>query len=409
MEIQKRAIKEVIERIFRDFPVVVLSGARQVGKSTFLQEEFPGFKYLSMDDYVVLEQAKIDPASLWKDADKVIIDEAQKVPEIFSAVKLTVDRTRRKKKFILSGSSDLLLMKNITESLAGRAIYLEMYPLAIGEVTENFTNFLNFKALFKKDLELKHLKKPPFRPKSIEDYLIKGFMPPLLYIQSLQSAILWWESYVKTYLERDLRDFARIESLIDFRRVMSSLAFRCANLVNQTEIARDTGVSQPTVYRYLNLLEVTGIIRRLFPYFPARAKRIVKTPKVFFIDPALAVYLTGYSEKTMLQKAREKGAFFENLVFLHLKVNCALFLPKAELYFYRDSRGVEEVDFVIEKGTKILAFEAKLTESPSLRDVKNLLKFVEKFPETLRGLIIHAGKDVRWLHSEILALPWWYL
>jgi len=409
MEIQKRAIKEVIERIFRDFPVVVLSGARQVGKSTFLQEEFPGFKYLSMDDYVVLEQAKIDPASLWKDADKVIIDEAQKVPEIFSAVKLTVDRTRRKKKFILSGSSDLLLMKNITESLAGRAIYLEMYPLAIGEVTENFTNFLNFKALFKKDLELKHLKKPPFRPKSIEDYLIKGFMPPLLYIQSLQSAILWWESYVKTYLERDLRDFARIESLIDFRRVMSSLAFRCANLVNQTEIARDTGVSQPTVYRYLNLLEVTGIIRRLFPYFPARAKRIVKTPKVFFIDPALAVYLTGYSEKTMLQKAREKGAFFENLVFLHLKVNCALFLPKAELYFYRDSRGVEEVDFVIEKGTKILAFEAKLTESPSLKDVKNLLKFVEKFPETLRGLIIHAGKDVRWLHSKILALPWWYL
>mgnify|MGYP000386119565 CR=1 FL=1 len=188
-----------------------------------------------------------------------------------------------------------------------------------------------------------------------------------------------------------------------------SLAFRCANLVNQTEIARDTGVSQPTVYRYLNLLEVTGIIRRLFPYFPARAKRIVKTPKVFFIDPALAVYLTGYSEKTMLQKAREKGAFFENLVFLHLKVNCALFLPKAELYFYRDSRGVEEVDFVIEKGTKILAFEAKLTESPSLRDVKNLLKFVEKFPETLRGLIIHAGKDVRWLHSKILALPWWYL
>jgi len=192
-------------------------------------------------------------------------------------------------------------------------------------------------------------------------------MPPLLYVESLQSAILWWESYIKTYLERDLRDFARIESLIDFRKVMSSAAFRCANLINQTEIARDTGISQPTVFRYLNLLEVTSIIKRIFPYFPARAKRIIKTPKVFFIDPALAVvYLTGYNEEKVLQKAREKG-------------------------------------------TKIVAFEAKLTDSPSLRDVKNLLKFLEKFPEILRGVVIHTGEEVKWLHSKILALPWWYL
>ncbi len=405
---KKRALKEVIAHVLKDFPVVVLSGARQVGKSTFLQEEFPEFKYLSMDDFSVLEQAKIDPISLWKDVDKVIIDEAQKVPEIFLAVKFTVDRTRRKKKFILSGSSDLLLMKNITESLAGRAIYLEMYPLTIGEITENFTNFLNFKTLFEENLELNQLKQPLFIPKPIEYYLIKGFMPPLLYVESLQSAILWWESYIKTYLERDLRDFARIESLIDFRKVMSSLAFRCANQINQTEIARDTGISQPTVYRYLKLLEITSIIRRIFPYFPARAKRIIKTPKVFFIDPALAVYLTGYSEEKMLQKAREKGTFFENLVFLHLKVNCAISLPKAELYFYRDTTGLE-VDFVVEKGTKIVAFEAKLTNSPSLRDVKNLLKFLEKFPETLRGVVIHAGEEIKWLHSKILALPWWYL
>jgi len=405
---KKRALKEVIDQVLKDFPVVVLSGARQVGKSTFLQEEFPEFKYLSMDDFFILEQAKVDPVSLWKDVDKVIIDEAQKVPEIFSAVKFTVDRTRRKKKFILLGSSDLLLMKNITESLAGRAIYLEMYPLTIGEITENFTNFLNFKTLFEENLELNQLKQPLFIPKPIEYYLIKGFMPPLLYVESLQSAILWWESYIKTYLERDLRDFARIESLIDFRKVMSSLAFRCANLINQTEIARDTGISQPTVYRYLNLLEITSIIRRIFPYFPARAKRIIKTPKVFFIDPALAVYLTGYNEEKMLQKAREKGVFFENLVFIHLKVNCAISLPKAELYFYRDTSGLE-VDFVVEKGTKIVAFEAKLTDSPSLRDVRNLLKFLEKFPETLRGVVIHAGEEIKWLHSKILALPWWYL
>jgi len=153
---------------------------------------------------------------------------------------------------------------------------------------------------------------------------------------------------------------------MDFRKVMNSAAFICANLINQTEIARNTGISQLTVYRYLNLLEVTSIIKRIFPYFPARAKRIIKTPKVFFIDPALAVYLTGYSEEKVLQKAREKG-------------------------------------------TKIIAFEAKLTDSPSLRDVKNLLKFLEKFPEILRGVVIHTGEEIKWLHTKILALPWWYL
>ncbi len=403
---KKRVLKKVIDEALKDFPVVVLSGARQVGKSTFLQEEFPKFKYFSIDALSIFEQAKIDPASLWKDADKVIIDEAQKVPEIFSAVKLTVDNLRRRKKFILSGSSDLLLMKNITESLAGRAIYFQMYPMTIGEITENFTNFTNFKVLFKENLEISEINQPTFFPKSIEYYLIKGFMPPLLYVESLQSAVLWWESYVKTYLEKDLRDFARIESLIDFRRVMSSLAFRCANLVNQTEIARDTGISQPTVYRYLNLLEITGIIRRILPYFPARAKRIVKSPKFFFIDPALAVYLTGYSEEGILQKAREKGAFFENLVYLHLKVNSIISFPKAEVYFYRDGAGLE-VDFIVEKGNKVVAFEVKLTDSPSLKDAKNLLKFLEKYPETLRGIIIHTGNDVKWLHSKILTLPWW--
>ena len=405
---KKRVVKKIIDEVLRDFPIVVLSGARQVGKSTFLQEEFPDFQYFSLDDFSTLEQAEVDPASLWKEAEKVIIDEAQKVPKIFSAVKLAVDKSRRKKKFILSGSSDLLLMKNIAESLAGRAIYLEMFPFSIGEIIENFVNFTNFALLFEEEVQVSDFKAPAFSPQSIEYYLLKGFMPPLLYIEGLKSASIWWESYVKTYLERDLRDFARIESLIDFRRVMVSLAFRCANIVNQTEIARETGVSQPTVHRYLNLLEVTSIIRRVYPYFKTRAKRVVKSPKLFFIDPALAVFLTGYREEENLQKCRERGAFFENLVFLHLKVNCSLFLPEAELYFYRDAGGLE-VDFVVEKGEKIVAFEAKVSKSPSLKDAKNLLKFLEKFPQVLRGVVIHTGEEVKWLHSKILALPWWYL
>jgi predicted AAA+ superfamily ATPase len=234
-----------IRAAIKTFPVVVISGARQVGKSTFLQNEFSDFKYISLDDYSILQQAKSDPSSLWIGADQIILDEAQKVPEILSAVKLSVDKTQRKMRFLISGSSNLLLMKSISESLAGRGVYFEMLPMSYGEMygktqtPQNFFNLLN----------------PRYEPKEQDlstinplPLVLKGFMPPLMNLTPGNDILLWWEGYVKTYLERDLRELSQVESLIDFRRVLESLAIRTGNLLNQTEISRDTGVSQPTVY-----------------------------------------------------------------------------------------------------------------------------------------------------------------
>jgi len=403
LKYKKRLIGGKVKKAIESFPIVVLTGARQVGKSTFLQKEFPDFKYLNLDEFSVLEQAKLDPYSLWIGTEKVIIDEVQKAPEILLAIKNTVDKTQRKVKFILSGSSNLLLMKEISESLAGRAIYFEMFPMTYQEIKDNLQGENNFSRLWQKE---------PIKEETLEKvnpipFILKGFMPPLLYIDDLESILLWWEGYIKTYLERDLRELSQIENLIDFRKLMEALAPRSGNIVNQTEIARDTGISQPTVYRYLKLLEVLNIIRKVPAYFSNRLKRVIKSPKIFFIDPALCAYLLGYHNEESLNNARELGNFFETIIFLHLQVYSGLLTPKGKLYYYRSTSG-KEVDFIIEWGRKLLAFEVKLTENPTIKDIKNLVDFIEENPNTVRGVLVYNGDSIKYLHSKVIAIPWWW-
>lgn len=402
---KKRWIGTQISSAIKTFPVVVISGARQVGKSTFLQNEFPDFKYVSLDDFSIFKQAKIDPSSLWIDANHIIIDEAQKAPEIFNAIKLAVDKTKRRMRFLISGSSNLLLMKGITETLAGRGVYFEMLPMTSGEIEERLEGQNNFFDLWKSNFTIKEQK---VRAIDKLPFILKGYMPPLMYLKDIRDILLWWEGYIKTYIERDLRELAQIESLIDFKKVLDSLAIRTGNILNQTEIARDTGVSQPTVHRYIKLLEVSNIIKRIPPYFHSRTKRITKSPKVFFIDPGLSVYLSGYHDVDSLKNAREIGGFFETMLFLHLTALSELMVPKAKIFYWKTTTG-REVDFIIEHGKKLLAFEVKLTSNPSFNDIKNLLLFLENYPQTIRGILIHAGDTIRWLHSKVLAVPWWWI
>lgn len=402
---RKRWIGPNVKSAVKSFPVVVLSGARQVGKSTFLQQEFPEFKYVSLDDFSTLEQSKMDPASLWTGVDRIIVDEAQKSPEIFTAIKLAVDKTKRKIRFIISGSSDLLLMKEISESLAGRAVYFEMLPMALEEIRGKIASPRNYFNLWKSDYIEKERELDQVDPIPL---ILKGFMPPLIYLTKEKDVLLWWEGYVKTYLERDLRELSQIESLIDFRRVLESLALRVGNLLNQTEVARDTGVSQPTVFRYIKLLEVSNIIKRIPAFFSSRTKRTTKSPKIFFIDPGLCAYLSGLHDEDSLRNAREFGNIFETTAFLHLKILSELMVPKAKIFYWRTTSG-KEIDFVLEQRKSLLAFEIKLTKSPTFRDIKNLLIFMREHPHTVRGVLIHNGNSLKWLHSKVLAAPWWWL
>jgi hypothetical protein len=183
------------------------------------------------------------------------------------------------------------------------------------------------------------------------------------------------------------------------------LAIRTGNLFNQTEISRDTGVSQPTVHRYINLIEASHLIQRIALYHTSRSKRITKMPKAFFSDPALSIYLSGYHDENSLWKARELGNYFETAVLMHVKILAELLGPKASIYFWRGT-SAKEVDFVLEQGKKVIALEVKYSRNPTFNDIKNLLAFLEENPRAIRGILLHAGSSIKWLHSKVIAVPW---
>lgn len=400
---KKRRISSYIRKISAAIPVIVVTGARQVGKSTMLRHEFPDYTYVTMDDYAVLEQARRDPQSLWHDTDRIIIDEAQKQPSLFHAIKLAVDASNRKKRFIISGSANLYLMEKVTESLAGRAVYVDMLPMTLGEMSGNET--INFNLLWQDNPQISGCEPPAL---DLMTTLIRGFMPPVMEIPEPDQVLVWLDGYIKTYLERDLRELSQVDSLIDFRKLMQTLALRTGNILNQSDIAKDCALSQPTAHRYIKLLEVSNIIHRVPAYYASKTKRIVKSPKVFFLDPALAVFLSGYTDTESLLKSRELGGFFETLVHLHLKALCQIMTPPATLYYWRTTTK-SEVDFVIEHGRKLLPIEVKLTAKPTIHDAANLLAFMDEHPLAQLGVLVHGGDNVLWLHSKVVAVPWWWL
>lgn len=398
----KRRLAKIIREVIDKFPVIVISGARQVGKSTMLENEFSDFAYYTMDDFDTIDMIKNDPLFIFKQHEHIIIDEAQKLPDIFNAIKLVVDRNKDKR-IIISGSSNILLMKNITESLAGRALYFELLPMTYGEfngiiVPQNFLNLW----------EKKITTDIPKQDISIAQLMLKGFMPPNLMADDLNDAILWLDGYVKTYLERDLRQLSQIDSIIDFRKLMQVLALRTGNILRQSDVSKDTGISASTTYRYVKLLEVSNIIERVPGFYNSRGKRIVKSPKIYFIDPALSIFLSGYFDEKSLLKAKELGGYFETMMFLHFKSLCGILKPPAKIYYWRTVSG-KEVDFVIEHGRKLLAIEVKMTKNPAVKDIKNLLCFLDEYPETTLGILLHAGEEIKWLHSKVVAVPWWWI
>ncbi len=399
-----RWIAPLLHRAVSDHPVVVLTGARQTGKSTLLQNEEPFRKwpYRTLDDFDVRRQAEADPVSIWEGFERIVLDEVQHVPSLLAAVKSSVDRRPRRLRFILSGSANLLLMAKVGETLAGRAIYFPLLPMTLGEMLGRPAPTI-----------LSDLLKPPLADRSLHlssvqdpvPSMLKGFMPALLTLSRPEAVLRWWEGYVATYLERDLRQISQVAALSDFRLVMEMAALRTGQMLNQTEISRDARVSQPSVHRYLNLLEAGHLLVRVPAFARNRAKRLIKTPKIYWMDPALPVFLAGYHDPGTLRTAREVGGFFENLVFLHLQALAQSLIPRPRIYYWRTTTGTE-VDFVVESGRRLLAIEVKMTTSPHHADVAGLRAFLDEYPETTQGVLVHGGGDVKRFSERIIAIPW---
>jgi predicted AAA+ superfamily ATPase len=404
---KKRWIASVLREASEEHPVVVLTGARQVGKSTLLRNEppFRDWRYVSLDDFDVLSQAEHDPASLWAGAECVVLDEIHKSPNVLNAVKASVDKKRRTHRFVLSGSANLLLMKSVSESLAGRAIYYVLGPMTTGEIIESPPPEL-LRILFDGRFPKEQKMVPPTA--NLLSGLWKGFLPPLMKLEKPSAILSWWEGYVATFLERDLRQLSQIDSLSDFRKAMAALALRCGNVLNQSEIARDTGISQPTFHRYLNLMETTCLVERLPAFSVNRTKRLTKSPKMMWEDPGLVSFLSGHFDAASLGVSREVGGVFESMIFLHLSALCQLLVPRPRVFYWRTTAG-KEVDFVLEWGRKLLALEVKLSSEPRFSDTEGLRLFLEEYPETSACVLIHTGNEIKMMHDKIIAIPWYAL
>lgn len=401
---RERWLTPLLQAAIKDHPIIVLTGARQVGKSTLLTnaEPFKNWRFHTLDDFSTQEQAHSNPESLWAGTNQVVLDEVQKAPDLLLAVKKTVDQHPGKYQFVLSGSANLLLMKQVSESLAGRAIYFVLDPMSVGEMHNQPHPDLLMRVLNDEFPEETTL--PTALPDAGE-FILRGFMPPLLTLDSSQAWTRWWDGYVATYLERDLRQVAQIDTLLDFRRVMELAALRSGQLINQSELSRDARLSQPTTHRYLNLLETTHLFDRLPAYTASRTTRLLKSPKAFFNDPALAVFLSGYFELEDLRKAREYGAYFETFIYHHLRILARLMTPAGRLHFWRTMDG-NEVDFVLEYGRRLLAVEVKLTDNLGYRDTEGLRLFFKDHPKTSGGLVIYSGRQVKRMDEKIVAVPW---
>jgi len=398
-----RWLGSVLRAALGDHPVVVVTGPRQTGKSTLLQHEepFSRWRYITLDDFDALRQAERDPSALWAGVDKIVLDEVQKSPALLSAVKRSVDQKRSAVSFVLSGSANLLLMGQVSESLSGRAVYFTLYPMTLGEMEGNSAPDLLAK-FFQRDAIPEGAVPITMDPLPL---LARGFMPPLLTLSGQEAATRWWEGYIATYLERDLRQISQIESLPDFDRLMRALALRNGQILNQTEVARDIGLSQPSVHRYLNILEATYLLERLPAFARNRTKRLMKSPKIYWVDPGLAAHLCGHFDAESLAASREVGGLFESLILLHLKALAQMLVPRPRFSYWRTITG-KEVDLVVEHGRKLLAVEIKLTTAPRYQDAENLRVFLEEYPETEAALLVHSGAEVKRLHEKILAVPW---
>ena len=400
-----RAASGLLERALAASPVVVLMGARQTGKSTLAQSEpfLSDRLYLTLDDLEVREHARFAAGDLLRRAPRLTLDEVQREPELLLAVKRAVDedRPRRNGRFILTGSANLLLMHRVSETLAGRATYVNLWPMTRGErrglgAPGIWTDLLSAPVPEWVDVIDAH---PP-APADWRDEVRRGGYPtPAVELEGDDARSLWFDGYLRTYLERDLQTLATIDNLVDFRRLMRAACLRLGAMVNQAELGRDTRIPRATVQRYLNLLETSFQLVRLEPCSVNRTRRLVKTPKLYWSDPALALSLGGSDSAS--------GAHLETLVLADLLVWRDSRVPAPEVLYWRTTTDLE-IDFVVEVGDRLLPIEVKATTSPGYSDTRSLRVFREEYPERFAGgLLLHGGAGTRWLSDRILAVPWW--
>lgn len=379
-------------------PVVVLSGMRQAGKSTLLKNlpQLSRRRYISFDDYNILEAARRDPEGFIAGNKPVTIDEAQKFPEILTVIKREVDRKRKPGQFILSGSANFLLLKNISESLAGRAVYLTLYPFNRREImrtTRILPALMHFisKGVFPGR---------KFAPLNWQEVLTGGM--PSVCLGEVKQPVVWFRGYEQTYLERDIRSLAQVADLISFRHLLQLISLRNGGVLNISELARDAKLTVMTAVRYLSLMEASFIVFRLYPYLGNRSSRLIKAPKIYISDSGLAAYLSGIRKLDAHEPLR--GALLEGYVAQNLQSIISTHSPETKINYW-NIQGRFEVDFILETAGKTIAIEVKYGSRVRENDIAGLKAYLQSAINCSGGIVAYNGADVLKLEDKIWAVP----
>ena len=391
--------------------VVVLTGARQTGKTTLARElgREDDRAFVTLDRPETLELAQRDPEALWEGLDRITIDEVQRSPQLLNYLKIEVDRNPAKGRFLLTGSANLLLMGSVSDSLAGRAGYISLPPFTLAE-RMNVEGGNLLRLLLEAPSTAAVLKRRGEFPSrdlfSIPSVVFEGGYPEALQLGSDSARNIWREGYVATYLERDLRNLSAIADLPDFLRLLRLAILRSGQLVNIDGLARDAGLASSTARRWLNLLEVSCQRVTVPAYATNQSKRLIKSPKLYPTDSGLACYLCGIRDASSLADSPQLGSLFEAYVLQHFAAFADLLPVGADVLYWRTVRG-EEIDFVIETPTRLLPVEVKISRTLGRRDLRGLNAFLEEYPDGAPfGVVLYAGQEWRRPARNIIAIPW---
>ena len=404
MKYINRTILNEIKDYLKYFPVLLISGARQVGKST-LALHLDIQNYTTLDDINIYEMAKNDPKGFIENLDKpVIIDEAQRLPQLMITIKEFIDKDRINGQFILTGSASLQSFKNISDSLAGRIGIVELYPLSLKEKNNKTDNIID---TFSGDLDKYILKK--YDNKTIVQNIIDGGYPEILKIDSLKSKYLWFSSYIRTYIESDAKELANIRNVDKFISMYRLTMLRSGNIFNKNEIQKDAKLDNKTFDSYFNVLEHTYQVQKLKPFFKNELKRLIKSPKIYAMDTGVLSYLLQITTQEEYEVSHYKGDILETFVYDELVKAKTYALKNSELYYYRTS-DKKEIDFILEFSSKVIAIEVKSSKSVSKSDFKHIYYLADEIPKLFdKGIILYNGEDFLRIDKNMYAIPFGFL
>ena len=400
MKYINRSLQKTLDKALNISPAVLLAGARQIGKTTLvsqLQRE-----YIVMDDITQLAAANSDPQGYIQSIDKPItLDEIQKAVHLLTPIKLYIDQHRNNGDFLLTGSANVLDLKKSNESLAGRLIEIKLHPFTAKEKNKDYeTNIVNdlFAGKFNKiELNKNHHKR-------VNSFILEGGYPVAFSMNTAKERFMWFNSYISTYIERDIRSIGELRNLDNFIWFFNVLAPRTATILNKSNIANDTQLNAITLDNYISLLEKVYQIYLLKPYAENIGKTFIKAPKVYLTDSGIAAHMFGVREVSDLNNSIHKGKIVETFVFTELLKYIDYSNSIIEYFYYR-TQDKKEIDFILKRNNEILAIEVKSAHSVATKDFNHIIDFQKRSQYQVTGIVFYNGEKIVPFAKNLFAIP----